>query len=197
MKLIEQRRAGTLFFVYNWGYTVQGMLRYFPATYGMLELACSHEEIRWFQDETAMVAASRIRTKAIFENTPYFNLLLTHFHCQTKLVQDFCLAHGAKRPSRFSLQELVDILASYDALEKEFYTATIALEPVGFALTKMLEERLRAKKLPTQEAAEALQALSSPLEESFARENEKSLLAIAAQARGRSVAIIMAAPAVS
>jgi len=192
MKLVEQRRTGALFFFHHVSLccTHQGeysMTNYCPGDIGHLKAACSHDEIRWLLNEEDMSKTGEKLIEKIKNNPQYFNALVDLFESTCELNNQYCQKIAAIRPFGLTMEELQKKMEDGLVLYQKIWATGLFAEPIDFHLSPLLKEHLKKIGISEKESAGIISKMTSPLEDTFSRSAEKSILKIAAEIQKQKI----------
>lgn len=194
MKLIEQRRQGALFFSFTLCLNIgdhlkTGLKKFVPRGYRFNKMACSHDEIRWFFDEEDLIEAGTILTEQLWNNRQQVNLLFELFNKTRLLTQEYCVSIANKRLQHVPTEELVQITEDYFPIYGDLFNIGTFAELLDFSFQTLIKKELENQKIPSRECPAIISTLSTPEEESFSREAEKSILKIASRIQEKRLSI--------
>jgi phosphohistidine swiveling domain-containing protein len=186
MKLIEQRRVGSLFFLYSLGVDVtadttlkNNISLYIPQPFRFLKTSCSNDELCWFLDEDDLVDGGTRILKEFFDRPHQANLFFDFCERNFERYELFCEQLNKKRMSTLTTSQIVDYINKSFELYIVIENPGTGFEMLDFSLPVLLRKELE-KQVPNNEIAKIITTMSTADETSFSRSAEKSLLEIAA-----------------
>jgi phosphoenolpyruvate synthase/pyruvate phosphate dikinase len=129
-------------------------------------------------DEEEISESGKELVEELVQNPRQFNLLLDLFDSKRLHCEEFADSHAFTRPGLLSTETIVRIMHDFFLWYQEMWDIGVFAESLDFYLTSEVKNELQKQQVPEKEISAVIATLTTPLEESFSRKAEKSVLNI-------------------